>query len=143
MRMDYIDGVEPPPLRLKVERDAIRRQDARRAKGLHRYQPLAGGGSRSSVPVEETEAWRIYQEQLAAGLGEDDVPPPRITFRYRVRELRDALGMTAQELADAAGCSVRTIRRAEAGGEIRPPTQRKILTGLGLPWERRKEVFPD
>jgi transcriptional regulator with XRE-family HTH domain len=42
--------------------------------------------------------------------------PPHGPLKLRVRELREALGLTPAELAARMGCHVMTIRRLELGG---------------------------
>ena len=42
--------------------------------------------------------------------------------------------MTQRELAEEAGCTVRTIHNAETGRSVRRDTQRRVLKALGLEW---------
>ena len=59
----------------------------------------------------------------------------------RVRQLREDLLMTREELADQAGVSLRTVWSVENGIPCRVLTKRKILRALGIPKEEHAEVF--
>ena len=51
----------------------------------------------------------------------------------RILERRKALGLTQQDLADLAGCSVRLVRELEAGkATARYDKVKDVLTALGL-----------
>lgn len=41
-------------------------------------------------------------------------------------------GLTQEQLAELAGCSVRTIRTAESGGQMDLPTMQRIADALGV-----------
>ena len=69
----FFDGVEPAPIRMKVEQAKTDREDARRARGDYNMKPVKNGqGSMSAEPIEQTEAWATYQDQLARGMGEPE-----------------------------------------------------------------------
>ena len=57
-----------------------------------------------------------------------------------IESRRDRL-MTQAQLARKAHVAVRTVISCEAGLPCRMDTQRKLLAALGLPFERRAEVF--
>ena len=61
----------------------------------------------------------------------------------RVRELREDLLMTREELAERAGVSLRTVWSVEKGVPCRVLTKRRILEALGIPKEEHKTVFPN
>ena len=61
----------------------------------------------------------------------------------RVRELRVQHWMTQRQLARRAGVAQRTVHAIEKGNHCRMDTKRKILAALGIPFERRAEVWPD
>lgn len=151
MRLDYIDGVWPAPLRQPAERRVIARADARRARGDYALRPNHGQGNKSKVPIEETEAWRIYQEQLAAGLGvldDDEPPPPRREYPPKRRvpnhlaSVRESRGMSQRDLEEISGVSRRTIRRVEGGGVSTWRTKIRLIAALDVPVDRIGEVFP-
>jgi transcriptional regulator with XRE-family HTH domain len=50
----------------------------------------------------------------------------------KLREWREAQGLTQKELADASAISEFTVARAEHGGETRPNTARKFAEVLGV-----------
>lgn len=54
----------------------------------------------------------------------------------RVRDIRNRIGLTQEELAEVSGVSVATIRRVELG-EVRPRrlTRRRLAQGLGVSLE--------
>ena len=143
MRMDYIDGVEPPPMRLKVERNKIERENNRRAKGDYNLRPVSLQSHRNpDSVVEETEAWATYQAQIAAGKA--DEPPKRhrkLGRRSELRALRHELCWSQTRVAEKAGLSLKTIRAAEEGSPVRERSQRRILKALSVPWSRRWEFF--
>lgn len=58
-----------------------------------------------------------------------------------VRELRRDRLMTQAQLARRARVARRTVISVEAGRCCRMDTQRKLLRALGVPFERRAEVF--
>jgi DNA-binding XRE family transcriptional regulator len=63
----------------------------------------------------------------------------------RVAVLRLERGLLPWELAEKAGICERTLQRIEQGLLVHGPqqaTKKKIVLALGLPWERRDEVFP-
>jgi len=59
----------------------------------------------------------------------------------RVRELRLDRYLTQAELARKAGVVPRTVHSIEKGKDCRVETKRAILIALGIPFERRHEVF--
>lgn len=61
----------------------------------------------------------------------------------KVRELREELWLTQAELARKAKVALRTIHDVEHGANCHMTTKRKLLEALGIPFERRKEVFPE
>ncbi len=63
--------------------------------------------------------------------------------RNRVRELREDRLMTQAQLARKAHVALRTIHSVEKGMNCRMDTKRKILLALGIPFERKHEVFLD
>jgi DNA-binding XRE family transcriptional regulator len=63
--------------------------------------------------------------------------------RNRVRELREDRLMTQAQLARKAHVALRTIHSVEKGMNCRMDTKRKILLALGIPFERKHEVFMD
>lgn len=60
-------------------------------------------------------------------------------FREAVREHRDALVLTQEELAERAGVSVRCIRKIETGKVVQPrqSTLRQLADALELSGEER------
>lgn len=50
----------------------------------------------------------------------------------RVREYREKRGLTQQQLAEAAGVSVRTISYVESGRDVKVSTMRDIARALGV-----------
>jgi transcriptional regulator with XRE-family HTH domain len=50
----------------------------------------------------------------------------------QLRRVRDARALTQEELADRAGVSRTTVRRAEQGTEIRQSSVRKLARALGV-----------
>ncbi len=58
-----------------------------------------------------------------------------------VRKRRLDLYLSQQELARRADVVVRTIQSVEKGMNCRMDTKRKLLKALGVPFERRQEVF--
>lgn len=63
--------------------------------------------------------------------------------RNLVRPRRKALGLTQVELARRSGVSRRALYNVELGGRCRMTTKRKLLQGLGLPFEQRKHIWPE
>jgi DNA-binding XRE family transcriptional regulator len=63
--------------------------------------------------------------------------------RNRVREMREDRLMTQAQLARKAHVALRTIHSVEKGMNCRMDTKRKILLALGIPFERKHEVFLD
>ncbi len=63
--------------------------------------------------------------------------------RNRVRELREDKLMTQAQLAKKAKVALRTIHSVEKGMNCRMDTKRKILLALGIPFERKGQVFLD
>jgi DNA-binding XRE family transcriptional regulator len=61
--------------------------------------------------------------------------------RNRVRELRAERLMTQLQLAHRASVALRTIQSVEKGFGCRRDTMRKILRGLGVPFQEWREVF--
>jgi DNA-binding XRE family transcriptional regulator len=61
----------------------------------------------------------------------------------KLREARLSAMLTQKELAKKSGVSVRTILEVEKGSNCQMFTKRKLLFGLGLPFERRHEIFPE
>ncbi|MFQ5514937.1 MAG: helix-turn-helix transcriptional regulator [Myxococcota bacterium] len=60
----------------------------------------------------------------------------------RVREFRERLGWTQEELARRAKLALRTIHSVEKGRHCRRDTLRRILRALDVPFEDRERVFP-
>jgi DNA-binding XRE family transcriptional regulator len=60
----------------------------------------------------------------------------------RVREIREGLLLTREDLARRARVSLRTVWSVEAGYNCRVETRRSILRALGLARSRYREVFP-
>ena len=71
----------------------------------------------------------------------DEQSPAHPKDSNRVRELREELLMTRNELAARAGVSLRTVWHIENGGGCRLRTKRKILQVLGVPREQHRMVF--
>lgn len=67
----------------------------------------------------------------------------RVESANRVRELRVGLLLTQAQLARKARCALRTVWNVERGLRCLPSTRRRLLKALGVPFERRTEVFPD
>jgi transcriptional regulator with XRE-family HTH domain len=61
----------------------------------------------------------------------------------RIRAARQARGWTQNELAERAGVSARTIHAIEKGQACRQATKRRILGALLVPWEMRRDYFPE
>jgi transcriptional regulator with XRE-family HTH domain len=61
----------------------------------------------------------------------------------RIRAARQARGWTQNELAERARVSPRTIHAIENGGACRQATKRRILQALMVPWDLRREYFPE
>ena len=61
----------------------------------------------------------------------------------RIRAARQARGWTQNELAERARVSPRTIHAVEKGQPCRQATKRRILTALMVPWEMRRDYFPE
>jgi len=60
----------------------------------------------------------------------------------RVREHREAFGMSPERLASASGLDVRTVERVEGGRNCQQDTKRRLVVGLGFKWPDREHVFP-
>jgi len=59
-----------------------------------------------------------------------------------LRALRVSRGLSQRQLAAKAGISERTISSIETGRSPgRPPTRRKLLTALGVPYAARASIF--
>jgi transcriptional regulator with XRE-family HTH domain len=61
----------------------------------------------------------------------------------RIRAARQARGWTQNELAERAGVSARTIHAVEKGQACRQATKRRILAALVVPWDLRRDYFPE
>lgn len=61
----------------------------------------------------------------------------------RIRAARQARGWTQNELAERARVSPRTIHAVEKGQPCRQATKRRILGALMVPWEMRRDYFPE
>lgn len=61
----------------------------------------------------------------------------------RIRAARQARGWTQNELAERSGVSPRTIHAIEKGQACRQATKRRILTALVVPWDLRRDYFPE
>jgi transcriptional regulator with XRE-family HTH domain len=61
----------------------------------------------------------------------------------RIRAARQARGWTQNELAERARVSPRTIHAIEKGEACRQATKRRILQALMVPWDQRREYFPE
>lgn len=73
-----------------------------------------------------------------------DVPENLIAVGDSIRNVRDALGMTQQELADASGVGRTTVNNLEnynGTGNPTPKTLRKIAEGLRLEDESLLDIF--
>lgn len=70
---------------------------------------------------------------------------PALTLGERLREARKRVDLTQQQLADAAGLSVSTIRKLEQGArqEARLETVRQLATVLRIPTTRLVESGPE
>src|SRR5262249_47324365 len=51
-----------------------------------------------------------------------------------IRQLRKRLGLTQAQLAESAGCDVKTTRRAEQGHRLDIFNLRRIAAALGVPY---------
>lgn len=60
----------------------------------------------------------------------------------RVREIREELLLTRDDLARRAGISLRTVWSVEAGHDCRVETKRAILRALGVSRSRYRDIFP-
>ena len=60
----------------------------------------------------------------------------------RVRETREELLLTRDDLARRAGVSLRTVWSVEAGHDCRVETKRAILRALGVSRSRYRDIFP-
>jgi DNA-binding XRE family transcriptional regulator len=60
----------------------------------------------------------------------------------RVRELREACGLSQWQLARRAKIAARTVCNVERGAPCRMDTKRKLLLALGLRFDARGDVFP-
>jgi len=59
-----------------------------------------------------------------------------------LRALRVSRGLSQRQLAARSGVSERTISSIETGASPgRPPTRRKLLTALRVPYSARESVF--
>jgi DNA-binding XRE family transcriptional regulator len=67
----------------------------------------------------------------------------KIRNSNRVREIREELLMTREELADRTGLSLRTVWSVESGFPCRLPTKRRILQALRLARDQHRVVFPN
>ena len=65
----------------------------------------------------------------------------RTIRQNRVRELRRRRLMTQEQLARRARISLRTVQSVEKGLTCRRDTVRKLLRGLGIPFEDWQAVF--
>lgn len=65
------------------------------------------------------------------------------TIANRVREIREELLLTREELAERAQVSLRTVWSVENGRPCRLPTKRKILKALGIARKDQKLAFPN
>lgn len=100
----------------------------------------------STLPIEAT-----MKERLGRDKGEEDSQKDRrvreeestmhANCPNRVREVREDLLMTREELAEKAGVSLRTVWSVESGIACRLYTKRRILQALGVPKEDHKTVF--
>lgn len=70
------------------------------------------------------------------------VPGSRVGGPNRVREHRESLYLTPEELAERAGISCRTLWSVENGHACRLVTRRAILKALGVPRREAWRVFP-
>jgi len=61
----------------------------------------------------------------------------------RVREIREELLMTREELAERTGLSARTVWSVENGFPCRLPTKRRILQGLRVAKAQYRLIFPN
>jgi transcriptional regulator with XRE-family HTH domain len=61
----------------------------------------------------------------------------------RIRAARQARGWTQNELAERARVSPRTIHAIEKGQACRQATKRRILAALMVPWDLRRDYFPE
>ncbi len=61
----------------------------------------------------------------------------------RVRQIREELLITREELAERTGLSVRTVWSVESGFPCRLPTKRRILQALRVARDRHRTVFPN
>lgn len=58
-----------------------------------------------------------------------------------LRNLRHDALLTQKQLAARSGVALRTYSSVERGHNCRMDTKRKILIALGIPFERKAEVF--
>ena len=61
--------------------------------------------------------------------------PPSLPDVLALREIREGRTprLSQEGLARLAGCSVKTVRRAEAGGSVSSSTLEKLAAALGVP----------
>lgn len=100
--------------------------------------PMAASIAVSAMEIEEpTKLTRLYDVLANHGYQVDDLELPfkpelfRIPTGRQIERLRKDIGMTQQELADAAGCSAASISNYETGRHsIRSDAMQNILTVL-------------
>jgi transcriptional regulator with XRE-family HTH domain len=82
---------------------------------------------------------RWYAEAMGKSGSHDLAAGRDVPFGTRLRGLREAAGLTQEELAESAGLSVRAIRSLERGERKRPypHTVRSLADALGLPEDER------
>lgn len=83
----------------------------------------------TSTQVRDTS--RTLQRRPVTGHAVCVVDESRLPGPEAVREQRETLGLTQQELADRAGVGLSTVIRLESGRRLRGANERKIAEALG------------
>ena len=93
------------------------------------------------MPVRGGDCW--YASGVAEGESHKATPGHDFPFGARLRRLREAAGLTQEELASRAGLSGRAIRSLERGERRRPypHTVRTLADALGLPEDERASLL--
>lgn len=85
------------------------------------------------------EALKVAREEILEALAQaQDGPPPSVNgvkFGAFIRQNREALGFTLQELADKAGCTKSHVWAIESGSTANPTVAmvNGLARGLGIP----------
>jgi tetratricopeptide (TPR) repeat protein/transcriptional regulator with XRE-family HTH domain len=117
-----------------------------RRVGGGQVEPVARAGCAAISPGEPADQARARQDNrqkrfCRLGAGEVTVAEPSVTFAALLRQLRGGAGLTQEELAEAAGVSVRSVRDLERGRVATPQkeTVRLLADALRLTGQARAE----